>query len=71
MFGEHFAQNMFIAEQEGLATTRTGRFNAALKEIEATDITSTVQLNCILKKYNLGKLEADELVKVIKASGMK
>ena len=70
MFGRGFDFDMYVMEKEGLTNTREGRLNAAIKEIETTGARTAMEVNTILHKYGLTKLEQNELVRVIKASKM-
>lgn len=70
MFGQGAGFDMYVLEKEGVLSTREGRLNAAIKEIEATGARTTMEINTILRKHCLTKLEQNELIRVIKASKM-
>ena len=70
MFGQGAGFDMYVLEKEGVLSTREGRLNAAIKEIEAYR-GGTSEINAILKKYNLGRLSDSELARVIRASGLR
>ena len=70
MFGQGAGFDMYVLEKEGVLSTREGRLNAAIKEIEATGARTTMGINTILHKHGLTKLEQNELIRVIKASKM-